>query len=290
MSVFALKLIAVASMFIDHLSYVARLSGVLSRGDVYTLGRAIGRAAFVIYCFLLVNGFDKTRDRKKYLERLVLFAFVSQIPFTLAFTSANFAGFSETAFSFAPRAMLPLLLPFFVYFLYVCEKRFKPSLLALAAAFAVTGMELTVRGYRLLDSDLNVFYTLAVSIALMLFFEYLLSEGRRWPKALLIAAAIAAELWLLQKRADYDFLGVALILTLYFCRRAGKLPMLAVIVLWSIAEYGASWQYLVGALAALVPLALYNGKLGLRMRAAFYVFYPAHLALLALAFILLTRT
>lgn len=75
LSVFDLKCIAVASMLIDH------IGAFLYPSEVWM--RYVGRLAFPIYCFLIVEGFFHTRNVKKYFERLLLFAVISEIPYDL---------------------------------------------------------------------------------------------------------------------------------------------------------------------------------------------------------------
>ena len=290
MSVFVLKLIAVGSMFIDHLSYVMALSGFLPYSSVaYRIGRAVGRIAFIIFAYLIVNGFDKTSDRKKYLGRLIFYAAVSQVPFTLAFTGGNYRSAGVMFFSFDAMAALPLLLPLAVYFFFVADGRANRSCLTLLVAFALAGLRLCLDGIMLLGGHMNVFYTLAVSMALMMAQESLRSPERSWPRVALCFAALGVELYFLQQNADYGLLGVALEIGLYFLRgrRAAQLLYAAV---WCAAEYYVMPPNLIGAWLALVPLALYNGKLGRKMRTAFYAFYPVHLALLGLIFIILCRS
>lgn len=72
-----LKLIALITMIIDHTGAI-----FFSGQDFY---RIIGRLAFPIYCFLLVEGFFHTKSREKYAARLFIFALISELPFDYAF-------------------------------------------------------------------------------------------------------------------------------------------------------------------------------------------------------------
>ena len=83
-----LKIIAMIFMFIDHFAYVMIERGTGLGGDFYMIDRVMrgmGRIAFPIFCFTIVEGFQKTKDVKAYLRRLFLFAVISEIPFDLAF-------------------------------------------------------------------------------------------------------------------------------------------------------------------------------------------------------------
>lgn len=75
MTSFALKCIAMLTMFVDHTS-VAFFSHT-------TLFNVIGRIAFPIFAFQISEGYVHTKNFKKYLLRLFVFALVSQIPFML---------------------------------------------------------------------------------------------------------------------------------------------------------------------------------------------------------------
>lgn len=99
-----LKWIAVISMLIDHTAEVlinhnAALTDPIW-AQIYVLMRGIGRIAFPIYAFLLVEGFLHTKDVKKYLARMLTFAVVSEIPFDLAvFHTPFYWGYQNVFFT-----------------------------------------------------------------------------------------------------------------------------------------------------------------------------------------------
>ena len=73
MSYFIIKIIAITTMLIDHIGFI------LLDNNIYC--RLIGRIAFPLFCFLLVNGFHHTSNKTQYLIRMLSFSFISELFF-----------------------------------------------------------------------------------------------------------------------------------------------------------------------------------------------------------------
>ncbi len=91
MSGSTLKIIAMVAMVIDHAAValiMPYMEAVYGYNESYIFAsdicRYIGRLAFPIFCFLLVQGYLHTRSVRKYASRLAIFAVLSEIPFDLA--------------------------------------------------------------------------------------------------------------------------------------------------------------------------------------------------------------
>lgn len=77
-----LHVLAMAFMLCDHL-----WGTVIPGNDWLT---CIGRISFPIFAFMIVEGYFHTRNFKKYMLRLLIFAVISEVPFNLAMGSSVF--------------------------------------------------------------------------------------------------------------------------------------------------------------------------------------------------------
>lgn len=108
-----LKLFAILFMVIDHV-------GLVFYPDL-TILRQLGRLAFPIFAYQITIGFQLTRNKKKMLQRLLAFAFLSAIPYFLMTNSATLNIFFTLSLGFLAMWVLQekkylFLLPFILAF------------------------------------------------------------------------------------------------------------------------------------------------------------------------------
>lgn len=153
MSVFALKILAILAMSLDHIAAVF-LSPI---NMPYLLMRGFGRIAFPIFCFLIVEGYYHTRDVKKYMIRLAGFALVSEIPFDLCFYQKPFYWQHQNVFFTLALGLIT------IYAIDEIKKRFSTSYIkALVLQFAVIILAMTTAWF--LSTDYSMLGILIIIV------------------------------------------------------------------------------------------------------------------------------
>ena len=205
LNTFTLKMIAIISMLIDHIGYIFFPNAMIFR--------IIGRLSFPIFTYVLAEGFVYTKDVKKYLLRLGVFALLSEIPFDLAFTGKVFE-----------------------------------------------------------FSHQNIFFTLFFGVLML----YTMS---RMKNIVIQYATVLATIFVCQfLHTDYSSIGVLLVFVFYVFRQR-KVEKLLIAGFIFLALTGGLQLY---ALLAFPLITLHNGEQGPKLKAFFYLFYPAHLLILYL--------
>lgn len=276
-----MKLIALCSMAADHTA-IFLYPTFISQTD-YLWMRCAGRIAFPIYAFLIVNGYEKTHDVKRYLTRLVAFAVVSEIPHTLAIGKHVYDG-GGLSVALSGRWFVCLIFIFVAGVAWLGTVRRDGSAIWPVLALIIGVLRIKYAGITILGDKLNVFYTLALGLSLIAVADASLKPERDLINLLMQGLALFGVFFLLRDTTEYRTLGVALIFAIWIAR-SNRFSQAAVIVLWCVVEYvvgGAPTSHFVAAALSTVPILLYRGRQGPPLKLAFYAFYPAHLLVLGM--------
>lgn len=244
MTAFALKLIAMITMLIDHI-------GVSFYPDQLWL-RMIGRLAFPIFAFLVAEGAYYTRNRGQYLIRMGFFAVLSEVPFDMM-VSGKYVDWGHQ------NVMWTFLIALSVIFLKdrFMEKGYHRAYIIFYSIFAIL-----LAAYGKTDYG-------SLGVLMVLAGYYFQSDRKKqllWLGLLLIGFGLNYTVmrWeMVWKAVGGDFT----VLRQNWDR---------------MSPYLFSWMDYFEALAcfSLPLLMLYNGKRGINLKYFFYAFYPVHLFIL----------
>ena len=247
-----LKWIAVVSMLIDHIAKALLSQPILMNvwgmdlPSSYALLRVlnmIGRIAFPIFAFGIAQGCVYTRDPKRFLGRLALFAVISEVPYNLAFHGGDFSfryfGFNNVFFTLFLGAVCCCVYRFFSD----KSKKWAAVLLILPLIIAAEAVALEYGGFGIL----------------FVLVPYIFCENKRLQ---IISLGIVAVLFYFFY-AQYNGIGFQWMME-------GNLNVF-------------TFTDTAGALIGVGLLALYNGQKGKNYpKWFFYLFYPGHLLALYL--------
>lgn len=232
MSSFVLKLIAIIAMLLDH-------SNDALIGH-FTILNLIGRIAFPIFCFQLVIGYTHTHDVKKYLLRLLAFAIISQIPYSL-FMHSYIGSYLYLNVFFT--------LLFAVTILYIIDSK------KINIFLKITSIPLLMLIAQVTKMDYGAF-GIALTIVIYSCYPFadkinrkLLTQNKFFNIVFYLFSALA-------------------IITISDIKYINFFPIIKVIEL-IIASY-----------FSIILTLFYNGKKGPSIKYFFYVFYPVHLLIL----------
>lgn len=257
MTSFALKLIAIITMTIDHFAGIVGQGGLVKLlpgvplSVIHTLDavmHCIGRMAFPLFAFMIAEGCRKTKNEKRYVGRLALFAVISE-PFFYFSAAYN----REQGFSGLLESLIHL-------------------------------------------NFTNVFFTLTIAAGAVLLCRKLEQKRPETGGLLFVPVILAAGGIAQLVNTDYGMAGVVLIAALYFAAARPSqifLVLLWSVCLYgfgTLMETAPSWQQIgyawgltAGAALSCLFIWLYNGERGKKAKWIFYVYYPAHLFLLTMA-------
>ena len=304
-----IKIIAIVTMLIDHITAILldnyyvlintsngsqSMNGItdtgLNTGDsstrllfLITILHMIGRLAFPLYIFLLVEGFQHTRSIRRYALNMLIFALISQLPYNLAhgglleFQHLNI--FATLLMGILCMWCIKVLgedrtwshkLNFLYYITAILLGAYMMWLLLQNRSISLT-MQAT-------HEAKVVAYIVAGMIGLLIMIgvsRRLDADGKNrvtFTALPIMAFGVVSHLI----KVEYGVYGVMAIVVMYLLRSSrvrGYVMTVATLTVFMLIEAAAFFS---------VPIVIrYNGKRGMKInKYFFYIFYPAHLLIL----------
>lgn len=233
-----LKVIACLLMLIDHTGAILFPENMILR--------LIGRLSFPIFAYLIAIGYSKTSSFPQYMYRLLIFAFVAQIPFSLAFaeqiTIHNFSDFlSFFVGSPKPHLNIFFTLAFGLLAILIWDK-----------GNFIFGKTLLVVAIGIIAELLHTDYSMYGVVMILGFYIFRDSKIKTFISQCFI--------YLLFSASEVIY---------YFYK-------------FQVESMELFWFNQALSILGLIFIFMYNGKKGRNLKYLFYAFYPVHLLVLAL--------
>ena len=274
MSTFVIKIIAMFTMFCDHLS-----RAIYGAGHT-TFLNYIGRFAFLLFCFQLVLGYKKTKSLKKYLFRLLLVAIISQVPYSLFFENVGcsrklnvdftlFLGllsisiinfhkdknnkitFRDNDYNFLKLNSLKSVL----ILIFKC-------LLIITICCLINNSK-NIIGYGIEYNYMAILFMISIYLFYPFNNKYDIKKILLYVLSVIIFAYIESQMWFGLQSFSLPTFATSRHLIIYIC------------------------VYIFSIIGGLIPL-LYNGKKGRSIKWTTYLFYPVHLIILYIFHLLIS--
>ena len=278
MSSFVLKIIAIVTMLMDH-------SGDALIGNFSWLN-IVGRIAFPLFAFQLVIGYRHTHNLKKYMLRMIIFAAISQVPFSILNkktdpTTLNI--FVTLFFGLVVLALYDMYLESHgknKYFLFLRNKKRVPIFSKSKEVVPKNNIENTISQKQVLFFNIVKFIYIILIIILC---QAINTDYGAWGIALILLIHI---FYPYQTRiVDKQYSSIKKVKVSRYSIISFLMIMFGMALLRYINLIGIIKTYNVIYLTifTFIPSILmlfYNGKKGKECKMFFYIFYPAHLIIL----------
>lgn len=255
---FRLKYIAMFAMVLDHIHYMFGYTG-----KVPVWFSVVGRIAAPIFLFCLIEGFEKTRNQKKYFMCIYV---ISIIMGAIRFGFYNVLAFAVRGDGFCPQnAMLSSFVPLLVVLFGLQNFSQKKYVKGILLTVIPIVMPFLMAPLYTISNSMFLFGLNMINFTVLPVHSFLVDGGTA-------TLTMGVVLYLFRKNRIRQLCAFGITSILWNV----ILPIGMGYTFHDLMFYAYEWV----ELFAIVPLLCYNGKRGTGSKGLFYIFYPMHIYVL----------